>query len=100
MGKSCRISSILRRYRCLSSTKRFCIRKVTFSSFFPAPSLIEYSVTLLIPLLSLLATGLLTGNEIAVALFIHPVLYRVPDAAHATVVQPLAAKLGRWMPFW
>jgi hypothetical protein len=54
----------------------------------------------LIPLLSLLATGLLTGNEVAVALFIHPVLYRVSDAAHAAVVKPLAAKLGRWMPFW
>jgi hypothetical protein len=53
-----------------------------------------------VALLSLLATGLLTGNELAVALFIHPVLYLVPDAAHATVVKPLAAKLGRWMPFW
>jgi hypothetical protein len=54
----------------------------------------------LIPTLSLLVTGLLTGNELAVALFIHPVLYRVPDPAHATVVKPLAAKLGRSMPFW
>jgi len=54
----------------------------------------------LVTTLSLLVTGLLTGNELAVALFIHPVLYQVPDTAHATVVKPLAAKLGRWMPFW
>jgi Domain of unknown function (DUF1772) len=54
----------------------------------------------IITTLSLLVTGLLTGNELAVALFIHPVLYLVPDQAHATVVRPLAAKLGRWMPFW
>jgi len=54
----------------------------------------------LIATLSLLATGLLTGAEAAVALFIHPVLYRVPDLAHATVAKPLAAKLGRVMPFW
>lgn len=44
------------------------------------------SMATLIAALSLLATGLLAGNELAVALFIHPVLYRVPDAAHATVV--------------
>jgi hypothetical protein len=54
----------------------------------------------LVTILSLLVTGLLTGNEAAIALFIHPVLYGVPDEAHARVAKPLAAKLGRAMPFW
>jgi len=49
---------------------------------------------------SLLISGLLVGNELAVALFIHPVLYSVPDDAHARVVKPLAGRLGRLMPFW
>lgn len=53
-----------------------------------------------IPLLSLLITGLLVGDELAVALFIHPILYGVRDDAHARVVKPLARRLGRSMPFW
>jgi Domain of unknown function (DUF1772) len=43
---------------------------------------------------------LLVGNELAVALFIHPVLYSVDDGAHTRVVKPLAGRLGRFMPFW
>jgi len=49
---------------------------------------------------SLLTSGLLVGNELAVAAFIHPVLYSVPSDAHARVVKPLAGRLGRFMPFW
>jgi hypothetical protein len=49
---------------------------------------------------SLLSSGILVGNELAVAFFIHPVLYSVPDDAHARVVKPLAGRLGRFMPFW
>src|SRR5256885_130774 len=49
---------------------------------------------------SLLISGLLVGNELAVALFTPPVLSPVPDDAHARVVKPLAARLGRFMPFW
>ena len=51
-------------------------------------------------LLSLLTSGLLVGNELAVALVIHPVLYSVPGESHARVAKPLAARLGRFMPFW
>jgi hypothetical protein len=51
-------------------------------------------------LLSILVTGLLVGNELAVALFIHPVLYSVPGESHARVAKPLAGRLGRYMPFW
>ncbi len=51
-------------------------------------------------LASLLISGLLVGNELAVALFIHPVLYSAPDEAHVRVAKPLARRLGRYMPFW
>ena len=53
-----------------------------------------------IKLLSLLISGLLAGNELAIALFIHPVLYSVPGEAHVRVARPLARRLGRYMPFW
>jgi hypothetical protein len=55
---------------------------------------------ILIMLLSLVASGLLVGNELAVALFIHPVLYSVTDEAHVRVAKPLARRLGRSMRFW
>jgi uncharacterized membrane protein len=57
-------------------------------------------MSILILLISLLVTGALVGNELAVALFIHPVLYAVPGEAHARVAKPLAGRLGRYMPFW
>lgn len=67
---------------------------------FPHPASSKQTMHVLIDLFSLLLSGLLVGNELAVALFIHPVLYHVDESSHATVVRPLAAKLGRWMPFW
>jgi len=54
----------------------------------------------LIMLVSILTAALLVGNELAVALFIHPVLYSVTDEAHVRVAKPLARRLGRIMPFW
>jgi Mg2+/citrate symporter len=54
----------------------------------------------LLILLSLFASGLLVGNELAVAVFIHPVLYSVSDEAHVRVAKPLARRLGHSMPFW
>lgn len=51
-------------------------------------------------LMSLLTSGSLVGNELAVALFIHPVLYLVPGESHARVAKLLAGRLGRYMPFW
>jgi len=55
---------------------------------------------IVIMLLSHLTTGMLVGNEWAVALFVHPVLYSVRDEAHVRVAKPLARRLGRFMPFW
>lgn len=58
------------------------------------------ALKVLIILLSLFVSGLLVGNELAVAVFIHPVLYSVSDEAHVLVAKPLARRLGHSMPFW
>jgi len=58
------------------------------------------ALKLLNVLLSLFASGLLVGNELAVAVFIHPVLYSVSDETHVRVAKPLARRLGHSMPFW
>ncbi|HEY2787438.1 MAG TPA: DUF1772 domain-containing protein [Fimbriiglobus sp.] len=53
-----------------------------------------------IDLISMLVTVLLTGTELAIGVFVHPVLSKLPDAAHAEAAKPLARLLGRVMPFW
>ena len=58
------------------------------------------ALKILIILLSLFFSGLLVGNELAVVVFIHPVLYSVSDEAHVRVAKPLARRLGHPMPFW
>jgi hypothetical protein len=58
------------------------------------------TLKVLIDLLSLFASGLLVGNELAVAVLIHPVLYSVSDEVHVRVAKPLARRLGRSMPLW
>ncbi len=50
--------------------------------------------------LTILAAGLMTGNELTVALFLHPTLSRLPDAVHATAVRAFARLFGRVMPLW
>ena len=49
---------------------------------------------------TLTVAGLLVGNELAIAAFVHPTLSRLPDAVHATAASALARVLGRAMPFW
>ena len=53
-----------------------------------------------IDLVAILATALLTGVELSVGVFIHPVLSNLQDAAHAEAAKPLARLMGRVMPFW
>jgi hypothetical protein len=48
------------------------------------------ALKVLIILLSLFVSGLLVGNELAVAVFIHPVPYSVSDEAHVRVAKPLS----------
>jgi hypothetical protein len=57
------------------------------------------TLKVLINLLSLFVCGLLVGNELAVVVLIHPVIYSVSDEAHVRVAKPLARRLGHSMPF-
>jgi hypothetical protein len=54
----------------------------------------------MIDLIAVLVTTLLTGSELAIGVFVHPVLSRLPDAVHAEAAKPLAKLLGKVMPFW
>jgi uncharacterized membrane protein len=49
---------------------------------------------------AILVAGLLVGNELAIAMFIHPTLDRLPDDVHLPVASALARVLGKFMPFW
>ncbi|HTO54685.1 MAG TPA: DUF1772 domain-containing protein [Myxococcota bacterium] len=53
-----------------------------------------------IDVVAVLATSFLTGSELAIGVFVHPVLSRLRDAAHAEAAKPLAQLLGKVMPFW
>ena len=53
-----------------------------------------------IDLVAILVTVLLTGNEVAIGVFVHPVLSKLRDATHAEAAKPLARILGKAMPFW
>jgi uncharacterized membrane protein len=44
--------------------------------------------------------GMMTGNELAVAVFIHPQLQKLSDRAHAQTAALLARPLGKAMPLW
>ena len=55
---------------------------------------------LTLDLFSLTFAGLLVGNELAIAAFVHPVLLRREDHVHFAVATALAKLLGRVMPVW
>jgi uncharacterized membrane protein len=50
--------------------------------------------------IAVLAAGLMVGNELAIAVFIHPTLDRLSDNVHLPVASALARLLGRFMPIW
>ena len=45
-------------------------------------------------------TGLLAGNEFAVAAFVHPQLHKLDQNAHTKTAAALASVLGKAMPIW
>jgi hypothetical protein len=45
-------------------------------------------------------TGLMAGNEFAVAAFVHPQLRKLGDSAHLQIAPRLAGVLGKAMPIW
>jgi len=54
----------------------------------------------IIELVAIVIAATMVGNELAVAIFVHPKLSALDDATHLQTVQPLAAVLGVVMPFW
>ncbi len=55
----------------------------------------------ILDIFTILCTGLMTGNELAVSLFVHPALDQLEEEAwQAQVLSLLARSLGRVMPFW
>jgi uncharacterized membrane protein len=49
---------------------------------------------------AIVVAALMVGSELAIAVFVHPTLERLPDAAHLPAASALARLLGRFMPFW
>ena len=49
---------------------------------------------------AILVAGLMVGCELAIAVFIHPTLDKLPDEAHLPAASALARVLGTVMPFW
>ena len=50
--------------------------------------------------IAIVVAGTMTGNEIAIGVFVHPRLSRLDDAVHVRAVQTLAVAQGAAMPFW
>jgi uncharacterized membrane protein len=53
-----------------------------------------------IDILTIVAAGLMTGNELTVSLFINPVMRRLEPTAQTHALSLFAGLLGRVMPFW
>ncbi len=50
--------------------------------------------------LTIALAGLMVGNELTVALLLHPTLRHFPDNLHARARRDFAGLFGRVMPFW
>ena len=50
--------------------------------------------------IAIIVAGLMVGAELAIAVFVHPALDRLPDDVHLPAASALARVLGRYMPFW
>ena len=53
-----------------------------------------------VEVLAIVAAGLMVGNELTVAVFLHPTLRKMPEGLHAPARRAFAVLLGRAMPFW
>jgi hypothetical protein len=49
---------------------------------------------------TIVCTGLLVGNELAVSLFVNPVVWKLDDDAQMKALSLFARLLGRAMPVW
>lgn len=51
-------------------------------------------------ILTATAAAMMTGNEFAIAAFVHPQLWTLDEPSHAQASVPLARILGKFMPLW
>ena len=49
---------------------------------------------------AILIAGLMVGSELAIAVFVHPTLDKLPDDVHLPVASALARVQGMFMPLW
>ena len=54
----------------------------------------------ILKVVAVIVAGLMVGNELAVAMFVHPTLDRLPDAVHLPAANALVRVMGKFMPFW
>ncbi len=55
---------------------------------------------LVLDVLTILCTGSMIGNELAVSLFVNPVVWQLEDRSQAKALSLFAGTLGKVMPFW
>ncbi len=55
---------------------------------------------LFLDVLTILCTGLMIGNELAVSLFVNPVIWQLEEGSQAKALSLFAGILGKVMPFW
>jgi hypothetical protein len=64
------------------------------------PAASNITMTVAYDIATAAVTGLMAGNEFAVAAFVHPQLHKLGHSAHAQTAAPLAGVLGKAMPLW
>jgi hypothetical protein len=54
----------------------------------------------ILDVVTILCAALLTGNELAVSLFVNPAVWQLEERAQASALRIFARSLGKAMPFW
>jgi hypothetical protein len=54
----------------------------------------------LLDIVTILCAGLMIGNELAVSLFVNPVIWKLEDRPQARALSLFAGTLGKVMPVW
>ena len=57
-------------------------------------------MTEVLNVVAIIVAGLMVGSELAVAVFVHPTLDKLPDDVHLPVARALARVQGKFMPLW
>jgi uncharacterized membrane protein len=86
----------------LQFSSRYCmgIPDPALTATSPRVNHIQFSMVNSIDLITLLVTGLMVGNEFAVAAFVHPAINKLDETCHSRAASVIAAVLGKLMPIW